>query len=379
MSGSGDETIRLWDVEKQAPLGEPLLGHTAQVMSVAFSPDGHYLASGGWNDRTVFLWDITQQPPQRNLLGYIEPVTSVAFSPDGRYLASSSENCVRLWEVPSGRCLSVFHWQYDVTTVALIRSPVSASGSMEAKSSSNEPKESAGEENWLAIGDDAGMISFWAVSSKDASLQFVGMPPHPSMPLYPRGAKLQGCQMDKMGQRLLAQYGADVSGVVVEDEKKPAAELESSASAQKAPGSVSGKDKSSYREKKQEPSVSLLLSVGLLSSSAAAAAPASPAASASASAPQSPKSPIPALSAKQQVEVKKTQRKLKHVKELLEEVYPADNDNPEHAAKRKNYSDQLHSYQAKSETLTPADHAALVKLETALEQEQALLSESMGM
>ncbi|MDM8557925.1 caspase family protein [Candidatus Parabeggiatoa sp. HSG14] len=99
-SGSDDKTVRLWDVETRQPLGEPLVGHSKSVNSVAFSPDGKIIALGS-DDKTVRLWDVeTRQPLGEPLVGHSKSVNSVAFSPDGQTLASGSDDgTVRLWDV----------------------------------------------------------------------------------------------------------------------------------------------------------------------------------------------------------------------------------------------------------------------------------------
>ncbi|MER3441876.1 MAG: hypothetical protein C4296_10990 [Gemmataceae bacterium] len=82
-------------------LGAPqaLAGHTHYVLSVAFSPDGGYLASGSF-DKTVRVWQVATGQHVRTLQGHTDWVRSVAFSPDGRYLASGSgDKTVRVWPV----------------------------------------------------------------------------------------------------------------------------------------------------------------------------------------------------------------------------------------------------------------------------------------
>ena len=74
----------------------------ASVYTVAFSPDGNLIASGG-DDNAVILWDVSRRSDIRTLIGHDDWVRSVAFSPDGRLLASvAMDGSLKLWDVSSG-------------------------------------------------------------------------------------------------------------------------------------------------------------------------------------------------------------------------------------------------------------------------------------
>ena len=88
VSGSDDNTLRLWDANSGQPIGAPLAGHKDSVWSVAFSPDGMRIVSGS-GDHTLRLWDARSgQPIGAPLVGHKSSVSSVAFSPDGMRIVS---------------------------------------------------------------------------------------------------------------------------------------------------------------------------------------------------------------------------------------------------------------------------------------------------
>jgi WD40 repeat protein/tRNA A-37 threonylcarbamoyl transferase component Bud32 len=94
--------VKVWD----AANGQEVLslkGHTGAVLWVCFSPDGKRLAGAGW-DQTVKVWEAERGQEIFSLKGHTRPVRSVAFSPDGKRLASGSDDkTVKVWEAERGQ------------------------------------------------------------------------------------------------------------------------------------------------------------------------------------------------------------------------------------------------------------------------------------
>lgn len=105
-SGSGDKTIKLWDVET----GREIRTMTTNTgfTSVAFSPDGRMLASAGGISNDVVLWSVKdgRTVTKLRMEGDHNYLNDVAFSPDGTTVAAAS-HIIQFFNAGTGRALRV--------------------------------------------------------------------------------------------------------------------------------------------------------------------------------------------------------------------------------------------------------------------------------
>lgn len=129
-SGSEDNTIRLWRLD-DGSLVSKLEGHKDWVKSLAFSPDGQLLASGSQNSPpsrlaySLRLWRVSdgsivrlfeRDPLLQDPIGQI---ATLAFSPDGQILATGGTDGLSLWNVKDGSLLRTIRVDDPVSTLAI--------------------------------------------------------------------------------------------------------------------------------------------------------------------------------------------------------------------------------------------------------------------
>jgi len=110
MSGSSDNTVRLWDTEN-GMLIRSMFGHMNEVLCLTAARFRPLIISGS-GDRTIKVWNYRTKkslsPCLMTLSGHTGFVWSVELLRDDSTLVSGSQdNLIRVWNIDNGECLKI--------------------------------------------------------------------------------------------------------------------------------------------------------------------------------------------------------------------------------------------------------------------------------
>lgn len=120
ISASGDGTCILWDIENQQPM-HMFMDHTGDVMSIALKPnDDEALFVSGSVDMTAKVWDYRAgEKSIANFSGHTADINTVQWFPDGNCVVTGSDDgSVRLFDTRSYRQLNKYGREDNTKTAA---------------------------------------------------------------------------------------------------------------------------------------------------------------------------------------------------------------------------------------------------------------------
>jgi len=117
-TGSMDKTIKIWNL-KSGRLKSHFKGHKKLIRAIAFSPDNKWLASSS-ADRSVIIWNLSSGKLHYRLAAHPSSVWSVGFSSDSAWLASASKDkTIKTWNMKTKKLQHILAGHKDgVATVA---------------------------------------------------------------------------------------------------------------------------------------------------------------------------------------------------------------------------------------------------------------------
>jgi WD40 repeat protein/serine/threonine protein kinase len=110
----GPEALNVFQEARAADAQVAILtGHTDEVRSAVFSPDGSRIVTASY-DRSARVWDVASGAQTLKLSGHSNRLRYAAFSPDGRRIVTASlDKTARIWDAATGKELMVLQGHTD--------------------------------------------------------------------------------------------------------------------------------------------------------------------------------------------------------------------------------------------------------------------------
>jgi len=112
VSISGADTAVIWDIstsKKITRISAP------GIRTLALSADGKYVATGGYTDHVIRVWEISTSKELMLVTDNNNSDFSLALSPDGKYVAASGPLVMQVWEVSTGKEIARIRKEYQQT------------------------------------------------------------------------------------------------------------------------------------------------------------------------------------------------------------------------------------------------------------------------
>ncbi len=119
LASGGFRTVKLWNRDDSFRHGELPMAE-ADILALAISDDGNRVAVGQ-ADGKIQIHDVASRQPLRTLTGSPDAVTSLAWSPDaGRLVGGAADGTVGVWNVENGQQVARFRPPGGVNAVATV-------------------------------------------------------------------------------------------------------------------------------------------------------------------------------------------------------------------------------------------------------------------
>jgi len=161
-SGGHDSQVRLFATDTERQLGETLASHIGWINDIAWTRDGSMIATAS-TDRTIRLWEVAQALVPLELDAHNATVYDLSWSPDGTRLATVGEDGSGfLWDAATG--------------ATLLELPGPQLGAV-SWSPSGTQVATGGDDGWIVVWDTESGDIVWEVEAHSAEVFAVAWSP----------------------------------------------------------------------------------------------------------------------------------------------------------------------------------------------------------